>query len=418
MKNARTSLLGSALYRSRKAFASVGMFSLFINLAMLNGPLFMLQVYDRVLTSQSRETLFFLTVLAVGILAFQAMVEVARSELLIRAGAQLDNELSGKTFGLSRDGASKDRQMTATQGLRDLDTVRMFSVRPRPDRAVRRAVDADLSVHRVSASPAARGSWPWPARWSFWRSPISSEVSTRGALTEAATANRDSEYFVGTLHNNSESARAMGMVDNLQRRWQEHHQASLAWQSIASDRAARLSSAAKLARQALQIFSLGLGAWLALNNEISGRRDRRRVDHHGPRAAADRGHDRPMEELRSNARQAYARLSAALARRKPSGSAHRACRRPTVLFKLEDVWYALRRREGAGPARRLVRIEGGRSAGRHRPDGFGQVDAGAADDRRRGSRRRAACVWTASKCPTGRRARSVRISAISRKTSS
>src|SRR5262245_9650107 len=112
----RASLLGRSLHQSRKVFIGVGVFSLFINLAMLNSPLFMLQVYDRVLTSRSYDTLFFLTLLAVGILAFQALVEVARSELLVRTAHKLDADISRETFGLSTDRSG--RQQTSAQGLR------------------------------------------------------------------------------------------------------------------------------------------------------------------------------------------------------------------------------------------------------------------------------------------------------------
>jgi ABC-type protease/lipase transport system fused ATPase/permease subunit len=93
---------------------------------MLNGPLFMLQVYDRVLSSQSKETLLFLTLLAAGVLIFQSLMEIVRSNLLIRAGAQLDSELQSQTFGLSFDGKTAEHQTSSAQGLRDLDAIRGF----------------------------------------------------------------------------------------------------------------------------------------------------------------------------------------------------------------------------------------------------------------------------------------------------
>ena len=104
----QASLIGRTLFRSRRVFAIVGVFSLFINLAMLNGPLFMLQVYDRVLSSQSRETLIFLTLLAIGILVFQSLVEIVRSNVLVRAGAQLDRELRAKRSALARVRPARD----------------------------------------------------------------------------------------------------------------------------------------------------------------------------------------------------------------------------------------------------------------------------------------------------------------------
>ena len=331
MNNTRTSLIGRALHRSRSVFAWIGLFSLFINLAMLNGPLFMLQVYDRVLASRSHETLFFLTLLAVGVLAFQALMEVARAELLIRSGARLDAELSGEAFGLSLGKA----QISAAQGLRDLETVRHFLAGP----GLIALFDAPWTpffilfvflLHPLLGVLALAGAAIILLLAYF------SELTTRGALTEAALAHRDSEYFVSTLHNNCESARAMGMGDNLQRRWQEHHQAGMAWQSLASDRATRLNAAAKLARQAIQIFALGLGAWLALENQITA----------GAIVAASIIMGRALAPIESTigqwrsfvqARQAYARLSAALHADNDAGP-RTTLPPPDGVFKLDGVW--------------------------------------------------------------------------------
>lgn len=332
MTTKRTSLLGRALHRSRRVFISIGIFSLIINLMMLNAPLFMLQVYDRVLTSQSHETLIFLTLLALGVLAFQALMEVSRSELLIRTAAQLDRALSSETFSLS---VSRGQQtLSAAQGLRDLDTVRNFLA----GNGLITLFDAPWTpiflflvfmLHPLLGVLATVGAIVILALAYF------QELATRRALAEANIANRDAEYFVGTLSNNSESARAMGMAANLEARWQDHHQAGLAWQALASDRASRLSAAAKSTRQALQIMSLALGAWLAIEGQITG----------GAIVAASIIMGRalaPIEQTISQwkgfvlARQAYARLSAAL-QEAESATPRTKLPAPEGTFKLDDV---------------------------------------------------------------------------------
>lgn len=325
-----TSLLGRALFRSRKVFITVGVFSFFINLAMLNGPLFMLQVYDRVLTSQSQDTLIFLTILAVGVLIFQAAMEIARSDLLIRTGAKLDAELSADTFALSLD----KRDLSSAQGLRDLDAVRGFLSGPGLV-ALFDAPWTPIFLALVFIIHPALGALALGGALVILFLAYLSEVATRKALSEASMAQRDSEYFIGTMHNNSESARAMGMSDNIRKRWLEHHEASLAWQGLASDRATRLNSAAKLSRQALQIFSLALGAYLALNNEISA----------GAIVASSIIMGRALAPIEATigqwrafvgARQAYARLSTAL---KVDDKAQRTQLPPPAgNFKLEEVW--------------------------------------------------------------------------------
>jgi PrtD family type I secretion system ABC transporter len=332
MNDLRTGLIGQTLFRSRKLFITVGVFSFFINLAMLNGPLFMLQVYDRVLTSQSHDTLIFLTILAVGILVFQSLLEVARSDLLIRAGAKLDSELSGETFGLSLDAHNK--VMSSAQGLRDLDAVRGFLAGPGLI-ALFDAPWTPIFLLLVFVIHPALGALALVGALVILALTYMSELATRKALTEATTAQRDSEYFVGTLHNNSESARAMGMADNIRKRWQEHHDASLAWQALASDRGTRLNTAAKLSRQALQIFSLALGAWLALNNEISA----------GAIVASSIIMGRALQPIEAaigqwksfiHARQAYARLNSAL---KADAKGQRTeLPAPEGGFKLDEVW--------------------------------------------------------------------------------
>lgn len=332
MSDVRTSLLGQALFRSRKLFITVGVFSFFINLAMLNGPLFMLQVYDRVLTSQSQDTLIFLTILAVGVLVFQSMLEVTRSDLLIRAGAKLDSELSAETFGLSLDAHNK--VMSSAQGLRDLDAVRGFLSGPGLI-ALFDAPWTPIFLLLVFVIHPALGALALCGALVILAITYLNELATRKALAEATTAHRDSEYFVGTLHNNSESARAMGIADNVRVRWQEHHDASLAWQALASDRGTRLNTAAKMSRQALQIFSLALGAWLALNNEISA----------GAIVASSIIMGRALQPIEAaigqwkafvHARQAYTRLSSALKADAPGQRTKLPA--PEGAFKLEEVW--------------------------------------------------------------------------------
>ena len=128
MNKSSASIIGNFLHRSRNVFISAGVFSLFVNLAMLNSPLFMLQVYDRVMTSQSKDTLLFLTLLSVGVLLFQSLVEVVRSDLLVRASSQLDNELRDHTFGISME--KEPTETSSAHGLRDLESIRSFLASP------------------------------------------------------------------------------------------------------------------------------------------------------------------------------------------------------------------------------------------------------------------------------------------------
>jgi PrtD family type I secretion system ABC transporter len=326
------SIIGNFLHRSRNVFISAGVFSLFVNLAMLNSPLFMLQVYDRVLTSQSEDTLLFLTLLSVGVLLIQALVEIARSDLLVRASSQLDNELRDLTFGISMGKEPTD--MSSAHGLRDLDNIRSFLASP----ALIALFDAPwtpIFLFVIFLLHPALGLLALAGALVIIGIAYLSEVATGKPLNEAAQAHRDSEFFVSTLQNNAESARSMGMVKNVQRRWEEHHEASLAWQAVASDRASRLSAAAKFARQLLQILCLALGAYLALENQISA----------GAIVATSIIMGRALAPIEASigqwkrfvqVRQSYGRLNAVL---KDIHEAPRTELPPAAgKFALEDVW--------------------------------------------------------------------------------
>ena len=117
----------AALSESRRLFVSVGLFSIFVNILMLTGPLFMLQVYDRVLTSRSEATL----VTLIGIVAFlflmMGILDHARGRVLARAGARLQARLDSRVLRaiLTRAIVPAERARPAT-GVRDLEAIQHF----------------------------------------------------------------------------------------------------------------------------------------------------------------------------------------------------------------------------------------------------------------------------------------------------
>src|SRR6187401_1999742 len=86
--------LAAALRAARQTFGSVAVFSAVVNLLMLTGPLYMLQVYDRVLSSRSVPTLIALSVFLVGAYAFQGVLDLIRSRVVVRSAAVLDQRLA------------------------------------------------------------------------------------------------------------------------------------------------------------------------------------------------------------------------------------------------------------------------------------------------------------------------------------
>ena len=118
--------LATVLFSFRKAFYTAGLFSLFINLLGLVPSIYMLQVYDRVLQSRNVTTLIMLTVIMLGFYVMLSMLELARSKLLIRVGAQLDMKLNNRVFVASFESNLKRAGGNAGQALGDLTNVRQF----------------------------------------------------------------------------------------------------------------------------------------------------------------------------------------------------------------------------------------------------------------------------------------------------
>ena len=121
------SLLAQVLHQFRSAFIGVGLFSALINLLMLSGSMFMLQVYDRVLPSKSVPTLIGLSLIFLGLYAFQAILDLIRTRVLVRIGSAFDELIAERVYGavikLPLKGA---RTADALQPVRDLDTIRNF----------------------------------------------------------------------------------------------------------------------------------------------------------------------------------------------------------------------------------------------------------------------------------------------------
>ena len=260
--------LSLALRSLRGAFLAVGAFSLFANLAMLISPIYMLQVYDRVLTSHSKETLVLLTAVAVGLLIVNALVVVARSRVLVRICARLDEHLSTKVFASAFMGRLSGSEQSPSQALHDLETLRsaltgagVIAIFDAPWTPIYLAFV--FALHPLLGAIAAFGALVIVAL------ALLSEAATRSALSEAGNGSRKAADFTDQLARTAEVVHAMGFLDGLTTRWQRFHHYGFAWQAIASDRIAILQATAKCFRMCQQVAILGAGAWLALDGSTS-----------------------------------------------------------------------------------------------------------------------------------------------------
>jgi ATP-binding cassette subfamily C protein len=252
----------------RSIFAAAVVFSFFANLLMFVGPLYMLQVYDRVLTSRNEMTLIMLTVIALAMLVSYGVLELIRTKMLVRAGLQFDEIVANPVFH------RVVKQKTVLPGghaqvaLSDIDRVREFMT----GHGVLAFFDAPwvpiflalcFAFHPWLGAVATSGAVI------IFGLALANEFVTRQALIDAGEAAQRASFFANATMQNAEVIKALGMEEQLTSRWSKRHDEMLLNQALGSDRAGLIMATSKFIRMSLQILILAVGAFLAINQEIS-----------------------------------------------------------------------------------------------------------------------------------------------------
>lgn len=260
-------LRSSAFENVRKACKYVAGFSFVINLLLLVSPIYMLQLYDRVLSSGSVETLLVLTGIALFLLALLAILDAVRSRIMVAAGAGLDHDLKADVFsGLIMQTAAREK--VGSQGLRDLDSVRQFL----SSSALFAFFDAPwtpLFLFIVALIHPLLGAIALVGVIVIFGLAVATEVVSRDSLKEAGGLAIQSQVFLETSLRNHDVLRAMNVAEGLKGEWAQKRDPAIALQSDASEKVGVLLSVTKAFRFAVQILILGCGGWLALNQSIS-----------------------------------------------------------------------------------------------------------------------------------------------------
>ena len=260
--------LQRALKACRGSFVTVGFFSMFINLLMLVPPLYMLQVYDRVIASRSEDTLFMLTLVVVFLFAVMGLLELVRSRILIRVGNRLDTLVNERLYSaMFRRSVLTQGQQTA-QPLSDLTNLRQF--------LTGNGLFAFFDAPWVPIYLAVLYLFhPWLGAFAtvagiiLLSLAIANEKATKSILADANSDHIKAQNLANSNLRNSEVLHAMGMLPGIMGRWAAKHHEFLAKQSRASDRAGALTNASKVLRMLFQSMILGLGALLVLKGEMS-----------------------------------------------------------------------------------------------------------------------------------------------------
>ena len=268
-KQGARSELAEALRRCRGALVAVGLLSGLINLLMLTAPLFMLQVYDRVLPSRSVPTLVGLAILTASLFAFQGILEVIRSRVLMRVGSSINEDLGTRAYdAVARLPLKMRGGGDGLQPMRDLDQIRGFL---------------------GSGGPSAFFDLPWMPLYvviCFLFHPLIGIAASFAALvlvvlmlsTEMVTREpaKATVHFAAqrgalleSTRRNAEVLHALGMGPAMSARFAAVNDNYIRAQGRTSDRAGMLGAVSRVARLVVQSFVLGLGAYLVINQEAT-----------------------------------------------------------------------------------------------------------------------------------------------------
>ncbi len=254
---------------SRWLFRSAAFFSVFVNLLMLTGPIFMLQVYDRVLGSRSEETLLALSILMAFLFATMGALDFLRGRILARIGAAFQSQLEARVFNavLSKSALSS-RPDLVPNSLRDLDAVKALVGSP-----------VFAAVYDIPWTPVFLAGilifHPWLGYLALFGGLVLLAITalnqgmTQAPMARANMALANAERQAMQLKNEAEMVQALGMQEAGFDRWQAARKQALQASMQHSDRAGRFTALSKTFRMFLQSAMLGLGAYLVLQNQVT-----------------------------------------------------------------------------------------------------------------------------------------------------
>jgi PrtD family type I secretion system ABC transporter len=252
----------------RPYLAFAGLFSLAINLLLLAPPLYMLQVFDRVLTSRSNETLVFLTIGAALALATMAGLDVVRTQLLAAGGAALDRALGVRVLERLLAEAARKGVGENAHALRDAHCVRAFFGGP----GVLALFDLPwlpVFLAIIFLFHPLMGAFALGGALVMLLLAAVNERLTRRSLERAQAEARRAAAFIDTGARHAEIVSALGMLDAVTRRWSTLNEAASARQMRAARSGARTSGLTRLARQLIQTGMLAIGAYVVVDQQVS-----------------------------------------------------------------------------------------------------------------------------------------------------
>jgi len=257
-----TDIVKQALARAKRSMLGVFGFSFAVNMLLLTSPLFMLQVYDRVLLSRSESTLLGLLAVAIFLLMILLVMEVVRNYLLNRISVRFDQDLGKITLAeiLSKGAVSKP--------IHDVNAIRSFLNAP----FVLALFDAPwlpLYIGLVYFLHPLLGHIGLVGAVILFLLAITNDRLTREPSKKSNEAFGAANEFVERSARNKDAVLGMGMLPSLMSIWSTYQSAGMGYHIRFSDRNAVISSIAKVIRQVIQVSMLAMGGYLAIQDITS-----------------------------------------------------------------------------------------------------------------------------------------------------
>jgi ATP-binding cassette subfamily C protein len=253
-----------AFSKIRPIVGWVTVFSMFTNALMLTGPIYMLQIYDRVLSSQSVQTLIGLTLIIVFLYGCGGLLDFIRSRAMAQAGAILQTSLDKTVFITSM----KSSNPKANSAVRDLESIQRFMTSP-----------AYLALFDIVWTPlfliGIMIFHPWLGYLAISGGAILIAVAilgqfiTKRSVLSATSAALVSNQWSDHVRTDAIGLKSLGMTDAAYQKWQGLRQVALRLNISASNRSGVFTATTKTFRLLLQSLMLGLGAYLVLLNELT-----------------------------------------------------------------------------------------------------------------------------------------------------
>ncbi|MGI3169412.1 type I secretion system permease/ATPase [Pseudooceanicola sp. C21-150M6] len=252
----------------RGLFWAVGLFSFFGNLLLMTGPLYMLQVYDRVLGSRSIETLVAISVIAAFLFLIMGLLDAIRARVMSRAAARFQANLDARVFdAVVRRSSTRQDQIAAT-GIRDLESIQRFMSSP----ALFAFYDipwTPLFLLAITLFHPLLGLMALCGGIILLVITFVNQMTTQAPLNETMQSQITAEKLADGIRNESEMVASMGMREAAFRRWKKLRDTAITNQVTSTDLTGMFSTTTRTFRLFLQSAMLGLGAFLVLDNLMS-----------------------------------------------------------------------------------------------------------------------------------------------------